>query len=188
MLRHLFAVAVVFPSHYAIAADVPKLQTLAPTVTKELDRDENGKPDAYEESYQINKDFSVRTHEAMNETSGAMKGRLTGLLYRDQEIWHETYVPQLKERFTTVAPNCPFQIGMVSHGKSGEMSVSLRDDNNRLVAALVAREKGGRYAPLTSEEIDRLENLGRAVGEFAKGILDDAETSTGQSDTPSKSN
>ena len=174
MLWRLFVIAVLFQSRYAVAADAPKLQALSPTVTKDLDRDENGKPDGYEESFQIDKEFSVRTHERLDEASGAIKGRLTSLLYRDQEIWHETYVPQQKERFTTVSPNCPFQIAMVSHGKSGEMSVSLRDANNRLVAALLVSEKDGRYAPLTSDEIDRLENLGKAIGEFAKGILDDA--------------
>lgn len=170
----LFVIVILFQLRYAVAADVPKLQTLSPTVTKDLDRDENGKPDGYEESYKIDKEFSVRTHERLDEASGAMKGRLTSLLYRDREIWHETYVPELKERFTIVAPNCPFQTGMVSHGKSEEMSLSLRDDKNRLVAVLVVSEKDGRYAPLTSDEIDRLENLGKAIGEFAKGILDDA--------------
>jgi hypothetical protein len=185
MLWRLLIIAVLFQSRHAVAADAPQLQTLSPTATKDLDRNENGKPDGYEESFQIDKEFSVRTHERLDEASGAMKGRLTSLFYRDREIWHETYLPELKERFTTVAPNCPFQIGMVSHDKSGEMSASFLDDNNRLVAALVVSKKDGRYAPLTSDEIDRLENLGKAIGEFAKGILDDAdEMPTVEPETP----
>jgi hypothetical protein len=157
-----------------IAQAKPSLETRSPSETKELDRDENGTPDAYWEKYNLDDGLTIETHDRLEENSGKLQGRVTYIKVHDKFVWTETYLPSLRERDVSVERHSPFRLSTTFHGKSGKATVTLVGDKASLVTVLV-REKGGRLSPITDEELERLNNLGQAVSEFTQGILDDSE-------------
>jgi hypothetical protein len=159
-----------------IAQAKPSLETRGPTETKELDRDENGTPDAYWEKYNLDDGLTIETHDRLEESSGELRGRGTFVSFQGKEIWSEFYLPSLRERTATVRRQSPFDITTASYPRSGEATVTLIDDKASIVAVLV-REKGGRLSPVTDEELERLRKLGQAVSEFAQGILENSDQS-----------
>jgi hypothetical protein len=157
-----------------VAQAKPSLETRSPAESKELDRDENGTPDAYWEKHNLDNGLTVETHERFEEGSGKLRGRITYIKLHAKHIWSETYLPSLRERDVTVERLSPFNISTTFHGKSGEATVTLVGDKASLAAVLV-REKGGRLSPVTDEEFRRLEKLSQGVSEFAQGILENSE-------------
>jgi hypothetical protein len=152
----------------------PSLETRAPHESKELDRDENGKPDAYRETYILDNGLTIDTHERFEEGSGKLTARMTFIKVGEKYVWEESYLTSLRERNITVSRQSPFTISTAYHGRSGKGTVTLVGDKASLAAVLV-REKGGRWAPVTEEELEHLRKLGDAVSEFALGVLDQAE-------------
>jgi hypothetical protein len=150
------------------------LKTRNPSESKEYDRDDNGKIDSYSEKFSLGKGLTLHTLERLSEDSRELVGRVTMIQLDDQQLWTETWNPQLGERSSEVSRNCPFDVKMSNIARSGETIVMMLDEKPRLVAILI-RERDGRYAPVTVEELARIGKLSQAVSDFAFGVLNRAE-------------
>jgi hypothetical protein len=158
-----------------IAANSPGAEdsheTRTASKTNEWDRDENGVIDSYWEEFSLGEGLTLRTTERLKEATGEVEIRLTHIMRDGQPLWQEVWRPADQSRSHLVFGSCPFDIGFDISESTGEGTLSLTDDKSRHIAWLI-RKKGGRLAPVTDEELERLRKVTEAVTEFATDILE----------------
>ncbi len=146
-------------------------ETRTPSKTNEWDRDENGVIDSYWEEFSLGEGLTLRTTERLKETTGEVEFRLTHIMRDGQPLWQETWRPANQSRSHLVYRNSPFDIGFDISESTGEGTLSLIDDRSRHIAWLI-RKEDGRLAPVTDEELERLQKLAQAVTDFATDLLE----------------
>jgi hypothetical protein len=145
---------------------------LSPKLT-EHDLNEDGKVDRRNSVYQLDRDLVFTIHERLDYETDELIARLHSLKLGKKELWWEIFVVPTKTRSISCPAESPLSVSVEMEG--AEVTLVAVFDKTHLVAAL-ERNDDGKLIPASQDELRRYRKLGKAVAEFAQGILDEAES------------
>lgn len=145
---------------------------LSPKLT-EHDLNEDGKVDQRNSVYQLDRDLVFTIHERLDYETDELIARVHSLKLGKKDLWWEIFVVPTKTRSISCPAESPLSVSLEMKGD--EVTLVAVFDKTHLVAAL-ERDDAGKLIPASQEELGRYREIGMAAAEFAKGILDQADS------------